>query len=476
MTFTQTDKQIKQDFSYSIKDGIFWVLMNSIALTFLIPYIISLGANSFQVGLIQSFPLFITSFLVLISYKILKKFDSKKKSVIFFITLQALMWFPLAVAHFFFNNFLTIWIVILIYTIIVGLGIVIHPIYMDWIRKLFPVKKMGYFIARKNIILELISISPLVLIGFILDRIKDENSLIGFSIIFICAGIFRYISSRYLNKMHKTEDRKEILKLVEIKKKDNLFRSFKKNVSQDKPFLKYIILIIISFFGIYLATTYVTYFVLTALKYTNTQYVFWRIAYILGVVSSLSYWGYISDKYNPIKVLQISTFFLPFFLIVPSLFYNNYLLMIISIFVGGAVFGAFNLSVINYLYKNIKRDLILHSSYFTIIQSTAILVGTLTGALIIKLGTNYFGSEFKALIFLFIIAMFVRLIAFIYSLRLEHLERRDLRFFRYVIFQRPVFYGLLEFTRLSHEEKKLLLDLKLKKEFVKHIFKKEKNN
>jgi hypothetical protein len=137
------------------------------------------------------------------------------------------------------------------------------------------------------------------------------------------------------------------------------------------------------------------------------------------------------------------------------------------------------LGVINYLYKNIKRDLISHSSYFTIIQSSAILIGTLTGALIIKLATNYFGSEFTALIFLFIVTIIIRFIPFFYSLRLEPLERRDLRFFRYVIFQRPVFYGLLEFTRLSHEEKKLLLDLKIKKDLIniekkikKKIFKK----
>ncbi len=464
--FKQSEKQIKKDFSFSILDGVFWVFMNSIALTFLIPYLIFLGANSFQVGLMQSFPLFITSFLALISYKVLRLFDSKKNAVVIFVTLQALMWIPLAIAHLFFNNFVTIWVTIFIYTIIIGLGLIIHPIYIDWIRKLFPVKRMGFFIARKNIILELISIVPLILIGYFLDVFKDENSLIGFSIIFICAGLFRFISSRYLNKMNKTEDKEEILKLVDEKKNETLFKSFRKNVLKDKPFLKYLIFIILSFFGIHLATSYVTYFVLTSLHYTNTQYVLWKVSFILGVVSSLSYWGYVSDKYSPIKVLQISSLFLPLFLIVPAFFYNSYLLMIISIFVAGVVFGAFNLGVINYLYKNIKRDLISHSSYFTIIQSSAILVGTLTGALIINLATNHFGSEFAALIFLFIVTIIIRFIPFFYSLRLEPLERRDLRFFRYVIFQRPVFYGILEFTRLSHEEKKLLLDLKIKKDLI----------
>lgn len=467
--FKQSEKQINKDFSYSIKDGIFWVLMNSIAITFLIPYLISLGANSFQVGLIQAFPLFVTSFLVLISYKILKLFNSKKHSVVIFITLQALMWIPLAIAHYFFNNPVTIWVVILLYTIITGFGVVIHPIYMDWVRKLFPVSKMGFFIARKNIILELVSIVPIILIGYFLDIVKSKDGLLGFTIIFICAGLFRLISSRYLNKMSETENKEEILKLVELKKKEKMSVNFKKTIFKDKSFLRYLIFVIISFIGVYLATTYVTYFVLHSLDYTNAQYIWWRISLILGMVSSLSYWGYVSDKYSSVKVMQISSFFLPFFLIVPAFFYNNYTLMIISIFIFGVVFGAFNLGVINYLFKNIKKDLIAHSSYFTIVQSSSIFIGTLLGALIIALATKYYNSEFKALIFLFIITIFYRFIPFFYSLRLERLQRRDLRFFKYVIFQRPVFYGLLEFTHLSHEEKKMLLNLKIKEDMKKKI-------
>lgn len=460
--FKQSEKQIKKDFSFSIIDGIFWILMNSIALTFIIPYIISLGANPFQVGLIQSFPLFITSFLVLISYKVLKRFNSKKHSVVFFITLQSLTWIPLALAHYFFSDFVTIWVVIFIYTLITGLGVVVHPIYMDWIRKLFPVSRMGFFIARKNIILELISIIPIILIGYFLDLFNDQNYLLGFTIIFLCAGLFRFLSSRYLNKMSATENKEDILNILKKREKEKLSRNIKKTIFKDKSFLKYLIFVIISFIGVHLATSYVTYFVLNQLNYTTVEYIWWRVAFILGMVSSLGYWGYVSDKYSSVKVMQVSSFFLPFFLIVPAFFYNSYLLMVISIFVFGVIFGAFNLSILNYLFKNIKKDLISYSSYFTIVQSTSIFIGTLLGAFIIFLATKFYDSEFKAIIFLFILTIIYRFIPFIYSLSLERLQRRDLRFFKYVIFQRPVFYGLLEFTSLSHEDKKILLELNLK--------------
>ncbi|MDD4050143.1 MAG: MFS transporter [Candidatus ainarchaeum sp.] len=467
MIFKQSKNQIKRDFSFSVKDGVFWVLMNSIAIVFLVPYLISLGANSFQIGLLNSFPLFITSFLVLISYKILKRFKSKKHAVVIFLTLQALMWIPLAMAYFFFSNSITIWIVILIYTIITALGTVIHPIYMDWIRKLFPTKQMGFYIAKKNIILEFVSIFPIFLIGYILDVIFKSDTFIGYSIIFIFAGIFRFFSTRFLNRMSETEDKEDILKLVKEKQKISLLKSFKDEVIKDKSFLKFLIFIILSYIGIHLATSYVSYFILHLLNYSSMEYVIWKISFILGTVLSLSYWGYVSDNYSPVKVLKISALFLPLFLIIPAFFYSNYSLMVFSIFVAGVIFGAFNLGVLDYLYKNIKKDLIGHSSYFLIIQASSIFVGTLLGSGIIYFATKFYYSEFKALIFLFIFTIFFRFIAFFYSLKLEKLERRDLRFFKYVIFQRPVLYGLLQFTHLSHEEKKLLLDLKFKSEFKK---------
>jgi len=143
--------------------------------------------------------------------------------------------------------------------------------------------------------------------------------------------------------------------------------------------------------------------------------------------------------------------------------------MIVSIFVAGVIFGAFNLAIPNYLYKNIKKDFIRHSSYFLIIQSTAIFIGTLAGAGIINLATKYYNSEFKALIFLFIFVIFFRMLGFLYSLKLQKLEKKDLRFFKYVLLQRPVFYGLFEFTSLSHEEKKMILKLRFKKETLNKL-------
>lgn len=473
--FKQSEKQIQKDFSYSLKDGIFWVFMNSIALTFIVPYLITLGANSFHIGMVQSFPFFITSFLSLIAYNILKRFNSRKQTIVTFITIQSCVWIPLAIVHFFFSNILSIWLIILLYTVIMGLAVSVHPIYMDWQRLLFPIKKMGSILGKRHLILDLISILPILISGILLDLFKREAALIGFSIIFISAGIFRFISSRYLNKMSQTEDKKEILKVSKEHSKISLFKSFKKNVINDKPFLKFLFYVIIVFLSIHLATSYVPYFLLATLNYTNTHYIIWRVLFIIGTVLSLSYWGFFIDKYNPIKTIQVSSLFLPLFLVIPAFFHHSFFLICISNFFGGVIFGGFNLGIINYLYKNIKTELIDHISYFTIIQSTIIFIGTLLGAYIINLATKYYGTEYQALVFLFTMTIFIRFLPFLYSLLLEPIKRRHLKHFKYVLFQKPVLHGLLLFTHISYENKKLLQELKFKEEisyFKKKIRKK----
>ena len=135
MIFRKSERQVKKDFNLFVTESVFWVLMNSIAIVFLIPYVISLGATPFQAGFLQSFPIFITSFLVLISYKLLKMFNSKKHAVVVFVILQSLLWIPLGVAHFFFKNSVLIWIVIFIYTLISGAGVVVASGLYVWYRE-----------------------------------------------------------------------------------------------------------------------------------------------------------------------------------------------------------------------------------------------------------------------------------------------------------------------------------------------------
>ncbi len=466
LNFKNTPSQINRDRRYSISDGIFWVLMNSISLSFLVPFIISLGASPLQVGLIDTLPIFLTSFLVLISYKILSKFDSKRQAVIFFVTLQAFLWIPLALVKFFFTGSSVIWIIILIYVLLVGCGVIIDPIYRDWIRKLFPPEIISRFIANKNIILDTFSILPIIFAGLFLDVVTFDKNLFGFVGLFIFAGVFRFISSRMLHKMSKTEDKQEVI--LETKQMSKpIFSIFRKEVLKDKVFLNFLILVLFYYFGLYISTSYFSYLLLSVLKFKFSHYILWSVAFVFGSVFSLSYWGYISQMYGSVRILKATIAFIPFTLIIEYFFINNLPVLIVLQFISGIIFAGFNYSIINYFYQNVKDDLINHMGFFYIFQASAMLCGSLVGAGLIKIGERMYGNEVQAIFLVIVVSMVFRYIAFMYSRKLKSTKinsnTKEIDLYRNIILQVPVSYSVKQFWHvLSRQERAFVTKFKSK--------------
>jgi len=462
LNFQNTNPQIKRDTKYSISDGIFWVLMNSIALSFLVPFIITLGASPLQVGLIDTLPLFITSFLVLVSYKILSKFNSKRQAVVFFVTLQAFLWIPLALVKFLFVGSTVVWAVIVVYTLLVGCGILLDPIYRDWMRRLFPPEKIGKFIASKNLILDLFSLLPIIFAGLLLDVVQSDPHLIGFVILFLCAGLFRYISSRFLNRISKTEDKDEIVKETTRMSKP-IFAVFKKEVLKDKIFFNFLIFVLLYYFGLFIATSYFPYLLLSVLKFSYSDYILWYAAFVLGSVFSLYYWGYVSNKYGSVKIIKTTIAFIPFTLFIEFLFLKSLPVLIILQFVSGIIFAGFNYAILNYFYQNVKVDLINHMSFFYIFQAFAMLAGSLVGAGIIAIGKKVYGNEVQAILLVIAISMAFRFIALLYSKNIKDVNRNKVNLYTSIILQKPVAYSIKHFWHvLSEQERKILHKIRAK--------------
>jgi len=461
LNFKNTNQQISKDRRYSITDGIFWVLMNSISLSFLIPFIITLGASPLQVGLIDTLPIFLTSFLVLISYKILSKFDSKRQAVIFFVTLQAFLWIPLALAKFFFVGSTVIWAVTFIYVLLVGCGVIIDPIYRDWIRKLFPPDIISKFIANKNIILDTFSILPIIFAGLFLDVVTTDESLIGFVILFLFAGVFRLISARMLYHMSKTEDRQEVVQETRQMSKP-IFSIFRKEVLKDKMFFNFLVLVLFYYFGLYISTSYFSYLLLNVLQFKFSNYILWAVAFVFGSVFSLSYWGYVSQKYGSVKILKATIAFIPFTLFVEFFFINNLPILIILQFLSGIIFAGFNYSILNYFYQNVKDDLINHMGFFYIFQASAMLCGSLVGAGLIKIGEKIYGNQVQAIFLVIVVSMVFRYIAFMYSRKLKSTKdisnSKEIDLYRNIILQIPVSYSVKQFWHVLSKQERIFIN------------------
>jgi len=461
--FKQTEHQQKKNYKASIYNGIFYTLMNSIAVAFLVPFIILLGAKPIQVGLLDTLPFFLTSFLTLISYRLLPKLKSKKQFVIFFVLLMAFLWIPLALAHFIFSRNVTIWIIILIYTFIIGCQVIHIPVNTDWIRKLFPQKTIGEYTASIQIIYDIVSVVILLVTGYLLDVVNHAETLIGFTVIFLLAGVFRYISATYLYRMSTTETKDELTDECN-KMARPAISVFKKEVLKDKQFLYFLIFVVFFYFGVYIASSYINYFYLAILKMDYSNYIGIQIATVIGAIFSLSYWGYICDKFGVIKILKTTILFAPFIPLLVMLLAPSMILLLLLNFFSGMIWAGINLSISDYFYKNINKDLINHVSYYTIIQSFAAFLGVLVGAGILSLSKSLFNSEVMALAVVFALSAIMRFIAVLFGRRLKDHSKRKTHLFRDILLQRPIIFGLKRFQMLASEEEKKLLHTIISKE------------
>jgi hypothetical protein len=335
---------------------------------------------------------------------------------------------------------------------------------------------MGDYFARKNLIMSIVSVLPILIAAYILNIIKSSETLIGFSVIFIFAALFRFISGTYLNKMSKTENKEYIVKETKNITRNPFFKTFKKKVLKDKFFLKFLIFVIVFYFSLYIGTLYLSYFLLHTLSYSYVKYTWWSIACILGNIVSLRYWGYVSDKFGSLNILKNTIYFIPLFILIPAIFYKFYFVLLIISFFGGVVLAGFNLSIINYFYQYVKTDLIYHYSVFLIIQSTALFVGTMFGSLIIDIGKRIFNIELYALIFVFIVSAIFRFISIFFIKNLKDVKRKEKSIWKDIIFLKPVSFGLHQFGYyFLYEEKKAIYTIDKEKGIILNKLSKKDN-
>ena len=456
LNFKQTPKQQKIDFKYSVLDGIFWAIMFYLTSVFLTPYLIKLGANSFEVGLLSYAPLLLAAIVCFFSYDILKLFNSKKQMVVFFVMIHALLWVPVGFAHILFAGKAQIWFVLIIATIITVISQFMGPVYTDWIGKLFDLNKMGNYNARKSVILQLISIIPLIFAGYLLQAINNKDTLMGFTILFIFAGFCRFISGLYLNAMNKTEDKEEILKET-VHTKKPMFSVFKEEILKDKTYFYFMIVILIYYFSLYITAPYNKFYLLNIVKLTYTQYLTLEITMILGVIASLFYWGKVCDRFGATKILKATMIFLPLYPLALILFPHNMPILTILVFIDAVITAGLGLSITTYIYQNLKKDLITHFTFFMLFQAVALTIGALLGLLINKIATSYYGTESKGLIVVFIVGIFFRIITAIFTSKIKDkdtLYKNNADIVKEIITFRPVIYGVGELSKSFERQQK----------------------
>ncbi|MBI4336155.1 MAG: MFS transporter [Candidatus Omnitrophica bacterium] len=403
-------KKVRQSVVYSYIEGGFASVMMGLRETFIIPFAVSLGAATSQVGLVSSIPNLLASLAQIKSADVTEKFRGRKKVISPSIFIHALMLLPIALIPFALKEG-RIKALIFFYTLHLGFGNFAFPPWSSLISEYIPMGKRGKFFGFRNKILGFVAVVSSFLGGFLLSRLQKSNVFFGYGLIFLTALMARIISWHYINKMYEPAFKT---------REDSVFTFFEfvANIRRSN-FTKFVFYVASMTFSVFLASPFFPVYMLRDIRMSYPTYTLVTMAATITILLAMDRWGKTADVFGNIKVLRICSFFIP---IIPVLWLfssNTFYLILVQIF-AGFFWSGFNLAASNFIYDTVsppKRTRCI--AYFNVINGSAIFLGAITGGYCARFLPAPFGWR---LLTLFLISGVMRMAVALFSFSLKEVR------------------------------------------------------
>ena len=399
------DKALKE----SIKEGSANAIAEGSGLNYITPYALALGANNAVIGILSSVPSLIGSFSQLFSFNLLKRV-SRKKAVVWGVTLQALMWLPLlslglilAIIHqngTLSNQLSFPLLLVFIYSALVVFGSIISPIWGSWMRDLVG-KDIGTYFGKRTKIISIFSLISMLAAGFILDYSKQTNVFFGFAAIFGIAFIARLISAYLLSEQYEP-----------------------KYVSNQKDYFSFLDFISIMVLVTMIASPFFAVYLLKNLGLSYMWYTLIIISSSLTTILFVPLWGKFADRFGNLAVLHIAGYLVALvpalYIFVPIIMKFSFVFVLVLLFIdhiiSGIAWSGFNLATGNFVYQAVSREKMpICLAYSNILQAIGIFIGAIFGGFLVTwmaisplASVNVIGFAYPSLIILFLISAVLR--------------------------------------------------------------------
>ena len=402
------DDKIKKSLKYSIIDGTFAASMIGFGESFFAAFAVFLKANNIQLGLLSSLPLTIGSLSQLLSNKLIKLFNSRKKFVYIMALFQGLMYIPIALVFFF--GELRVFHLIFFTCLYWIFGMILGPAWNSWMGDLVDGKERGAYFGKRGKITGFAAFVSFLIAGYILQRFTGSTATqyIGFVTIFCLALISRIISFIYLTKKYEPEYK--VAHEAEFS-----FLDFVKQ-ARFRNFGLFVIYLCSMNFSLYISAPFFTPYMLTDLKLDYLTFTIINVTMIIVKLFFMPVWGKASDRFGRKKVLSLTGFLMPITPLLWLFSQNIFYLIIIQIY-SGFIWAGFEISSFNFFFDTTtsqKRATCV--AYYNVINGVSILAGAMTGSLIVKYN-SVFWSKY---LLVFVVSCLLRYLAsFIFIPRLR---------------------------------------------------------
>jgi len=444
----------------SVKEGSYASVMSGFGDAYITPYALSLNANNLAIGFLSSFTGLISPLSQLLGSKLMEKY-SRKKIITTAVTLHALMWLPILLLSLLFQKnifqaYLPI-ILIVFYSVYALFGALGGPAWFSLLGDIIPEKIRGAYFGKRNKICSTVALLSTIAAAFILDFFKTRGVvLVGFSILFFFACIFRLLSANTFRKHYEPK----------FKLQPGYYFSFWQFIKKapSNNFGKFVIFIALIDLSTNISAPFFSVYMLKDLNFSYITFMLVNISSSIFSILFMPVWGKFADKYGNKDLLKLGAFMIPFIPILWLFSKSPVYLAFSPQLLSGVGWAAFNLAATNYIYDCVSpQRRALCVSYYNIIAGVGVFIGAIIGGFL----ASYLSITFmNKLLFVFLISGILRLVVVFFALPvIKEVRQTENK-------KNPILY-LREFRPITGVVMEIISDVRNIKDGIKKISRKK---
>jgi MFS family permease len=424
-----SEEQVKKSLRKSIFDGSAYSVMLGLTQNYITPYALTMKATTQQIGLLTSVPNFTMAAAQFAAPAFSERIGSRKGFILPMVLMHALMWLPVLLVPYLFHTH-QVWWLIAFMTLSTAFDSAVNPAWGSLMADLVPTQMRGRYFGLRNRITAFVSMAFSYAAGGILQLLTGNTNL-AFTIIFVGAMASRLVSFYFLSKMY------EPLSLATQRRGHDSMLKMARGLFSTNIGI-FIVFCALMNFATTVAGPFFSPYMLRDLNLSYIVYTALNSAAGLATVGFMTWWGKRIDRAGSIKVLKITSLFVPFVPLgwLPS--HSLWWLTIMQVFSGFAWAG-FQLSSGVFIFdaappQNRTRYIAVYNSLIYL----GVSLGALVGGVVTPLLPPIMGSSFLSI---FAVSGAARLAVSLFFLRrikeVRKVQQIDASELLFIDFQRP---------------------------------------
>jgi MFS family permease len=368
--------KMKENLRWFWYDGLFASASDNIVLTYLVLFLLALGATRTQIGLLSSFSSLAAALFLLPGAFLVERFGLRKWNVVIFgggiarLAILAIALFPLIL-----GGQTLIWAVIALSVSREAFGNLSFPAWMSITGDMVPMEGRGRYFGSRNFIMGLAGMVTVLLVG---EWITRSEQPLGYQISFGAAFLIGMISTysfAHLNDPFVQASKMRGASLAPSK----LLRE----IMQNPPFLVFCVSAALWNFSINIAGPFFNVFMVEGLQATATMV---GVASIFTSLFNLAVQrrsGALIDRWGPRRVQTFSMLLIPLVPLVWAFIHTMWQVYLANI-LAGILWGAFGLASFNVLLSLIpEAQRARLSAFYQILVTVSLAGGAALGSWVI---------------------------------------------------------------------------------------------